>query len=62
MAGVEFFIPTGDFDKDRMINLSRGYYSVGPHYWFTWFPRDDIEVDGSFSYLVNAKNQDTGYR
>src|SRR5881628_186312 len=42
IAGVEFFLPTGKFDKTQLANTSRGYYSVGPAYLFTWFPTDAI--------------------
>jgi hypothetical protein len=61
-AGVEFFLPTGKFDKTQLANTSRGYYSVGPAYLFTWFPTDVIEVSGSLIYLINRKNHDTNYR
>ena len=59
---MEFFLPTGKFDKTQPANTSRGYYSAGPAYFFTWFPTDAIEVSGSLIYLVNQKNHDTAYR
>ena len=40
IAGLEFFLPTGKFDKTRLANTSRGYYAVGPAYLFTWLPTD----------------------
>ena len=62
IAGVEFFLPTGKFDKTQIANTSRGYYAVGPTYLFTWFPTNAIEVSGSLIYLINGKNHDTDYR
>ena len=41
--------------------MGRGYYSVGPGYWFTWFPTDAIEISGTGVYLINAKNDETNY-
>lgn len=61
IAGIEFFLPTGDFDKTRLANTGRGYYAVGPAYFFTWLPTDVIEVSGNLTYLFNLKNPDTKY-
>jgi hypothetical protein len=60
--GPEFFFPVGKFDKTHLANASRGYYSLGLQYWFTWYPTDDIEVSGTPVYLVNAKNRDSDYK
>ena len=35
MFGPELFIPSGKFSDDRLTNTSRGYFSIGPSYWFT---------------------------
>lgn len=61
MFGPELFLPTGKFDKNRLANTSRGYYSIGPAYWFTWLPIDEIEVSGALIYLINFENPDTKY-
>jgi hypothetical protein len=61
MFGPELFLPTGQFDKNRLANPSRGYYSIGPSYWFTWLPIDEIEVSGALIYLINCENPDTNY-
>jgi hypothetical protein len=62
MTGLYFFIPIGNFDKNRIANISRGYYTVAPVYWFSWFPTDTIEVSGNAIYLVNFENPDTNYK
>ena len=61
-AGLEFFLPTGKFDKAQLANTSRGYYAAGPAYLFTWLPTDAVEVSGSLIYLINQRNRDTNYR
>ncbi|MFN2509625.1 MAG: transporter [Chthoniobacterales bacterium] len=62
MFGPELFLPTGKFSDDRLTNTSRGYYAIGPSYWFTWFPIEQIEVSGALIYLINFENPDTNYR
>jgi hypothetical protein len=62
IAGVEFFLPTGHFDKTKLANQGRDYYAIAPAYFFTWFPNDATEVSGNLFYLINTKNHDTNYR
>jgi hypothetical protein len=62
IAGLEFFLPTGSYDATQLANTSRGYYSGGPAYFFTWFPTDETEVSVSSIYLYNWKNPDTQYQ
>ena len=61
MAGVYLYVPIGNFDKTRLANTSRGYYTVAPQYWYTWFPQDGIEFSGNLIYLINFENPDTNY-
>jgi hypothetical protein len=61
MFGPELFIPTGKFSDDRLTNTSRGYLSVGPSYWFTWFPVEQLEISTAIIYLFNLENPDTNY-
>lgn len=61
MFGPEVFLPTGYFNTTRLANTSRGYYSIGPSYWFTWFPIEQIEASAAIIYLFNFENPDTHY-
>lgn len=61
MFGPEIFLPTGQFRTTALTNTSRGYYAVGPSYWFSWFPSEQIEVSGALIYLINFENPDTNY-
>lgn len=62
MAGVEIYFPTTGYVVGQPANVSTGFTSVAPHYWITWFPKPEIEVDGSFVYLFNDKNHRTNYK
>lgn len=62
MFGPEVFLPTGKFSDDRLTNTSRGYYAIGPSYWFSWLPSEKIEVSGALIYLINFENPETNYR
>jgi len=61
MFGVDIFMPTGRFSERKLVNTSRGYWSIGPAYWFTWFPIKQIEVSGTPMFLINFENPDTNY-
>lgn len=62
IAGVEFFLPTGEFNASQLANAGRGYYAAGPAYFLTWFSTDETEVSVSSIYLYNWKNPDTQYQ
>jgi hypothetical protein len=61
MVGPEFFVPTGRFSDNRLLNVGRGYVAIGPSYWFTWLPIKEIEVSGALIYLINLENDETNY-
>jgi len=62
MTGIEIYFPTTGYVVGQPVNISSGFTSLAPHYWITWFPKPEIEVDGSFVYLFNDKNHKTNYR
>jgi hypothetical protein len=62
MAGVEVYFPTRGFVVGQPVNVTTGFTSVAPHYWITWFPKPEIEIDGSFVYLFNQTNHKTNYQ
>ncbi len=61
MLGPEVFIPTGRFSTAALANTGRGYWSVGPSYWFTWLPLEELEISGSLIYLINFENPQSHY-
>ena len=62
MAGPELFLSSRNYRKGQIAQVATGFNSVAPAYWITWYPNDRIEVDGSFVYLFNGKNNETRYR
>jgi hypothetical protein len=61
MLGPEVFMPTGRFNSTALANTGRGYWSIGPSYWFTWFPIEQLEISGALIYLINFENHDSHY-
>jgi hypothetical protein len=61
VAGLEFFLPTGSYDKNRLVNPGRHYYSVEPTYAFTWFPTPNVELSARALYMFNTTNHATDY-
>ena len=61
-TGIEFYFPTTGYVPGQPANVSTGFTSLAPHYWITWFPKPEIEIDGSFVYLFNQTNKKTNYR
>lgn len=60
-AGLEFYIPTGSYDKNDMVNLSRNYWTFEPVIAGTYISDNGYEVSGKFMYDINTKNSDTDY-
>ncbi|MBB3259862.1 hypothetical protein F4827_004693 [Paraburkholderia bannensis] len=61
MVGIEFFLPTGDYDVHRLANVGRHYYSISPEYFFTLKPIDKVEISAKVMYLFNTTNHETNY-
>ena len=62
MTGIEVYFPTRGFVVGQPVNVTTGFTSVAPHYWITWFPKPEVEIDGSFAYLFNQTNHKTNYQ
>jgi hypothetical protein len=62
VVGVEFFLPTGSYDKNRLVNPGRHYYAIEPTWGITWLPTPDIELSTRALYLFNMTNKATEYR
>ncbi|MEI6646444.1 MAG: transporter [bacterium] len=56
-------IPSGAYDSDASVNVSRNYFALNSSLATTWrHPDGGPEVDLRASYLVNAENPATDYR
>jgi hypothetical protein len=61
-TGLDIYIPTGDFDRNRLANVGRNYWTFEPIFAFTYLSDNGFEVSSKFMYDFNTKNTDTNYR
>jgi len=61
-TGLDIYIPTGAFDKNRLANVGRNYWTFEPIFAFTYVSDNGFEVSSKFMYDFNTKNTDTNYR
>jgi hypothetical protein len=60
-TGVDFFLPTGAYDKNRLANPGRNYWTFEPVIAATWLTDSGFEVSGKLMYDFNTKNNDLDY-
>lgn len=62
-VNLAFFIPNGDYDVHRVVNLSRNFWTLDFEYAATNFdPKTGWELTGVLGYSVNTENTETDYR
>lgn len=61
-AGLQLQLPTGDYDRSRLINAGSNHWTVTPNAAFTYISKTGFEVSSAFSLNYNARNKDTQYR
>ncbi|MCM0080192.1 transporter [Geomonas sp. Red32] len=49
-------LPTGDYDRNRAVNIGTNLVSIDPYYAFTIMPTDKLEVSARLHYLWNSEN------
>ena len=56
-------IPSGTYDHDAFINVSRNYWALDSQMALTWVSKENgLEVSGKGGLIVNSPNTDTDYR
>jgi hypothetical protein len=60
-TGLDIIVPIGTYDKDKLANLGRNYWTFEPVFAATYLSDGGIEVSGKFMYDINTKNDDTKY-
>ena len=60
-TGLDIYLPTGTYNKDRLLNIGRNYYTLEPVVGVTYLADNGFELSGKFMYDVNFKNSDTEY-
>jgi len=63
LAYEGFIAPTGSYDRDRLLNTGRNYWSFDSNIGFTWLDqRGGHEVSSMIGYMANTTNGATDYR
>lgn len=60
-AGLEFYLPTGSYDKNDLANIGRNYWTFEPVFSGTYITDNGYEFSGKFMYDFNTKNEDKNY-
>ncbi|MGV6475654.1 SphA family protein [Azotobacter vinelandii] len=60
-AAIEGVFPTGEYDRDRMVNLGKNYYTLRPIVVYSYSQPDGWDLSTKLSYSFNTENQDTDY-
>lgn len=61
-AGLDINAPTGQFDKNDLVNIGRNYWNVEPLLAVSYVQPRGINADVKLMYDYNWKNKDTDYR
>nr|HPG72462.1 transporter [Syntrophales bacterium] len=61
-VGLDIYIPTGSYNKDRLANIGRNYWTFEPVLGVTFLSDGGFEVSAKFMYDINTENDDTKYR
>lgn len=61
-AGLDMILPTGGYDKNRLANIGRNYFTLEPAVAFTYLNPNGAEVDAKFMYDHSTRNHATRYQ
>lgn len=61
-ASVQFQLPTGAYDKNRLINAGVNHWTVTPNMGFTYIHSSGFEVSSNIGLNFNTRNKATDYR
>jgi hypothetical protein len=61
-AGLAMYAPTGNYDRDRIINIGDNRWAIEPDVGVTWMDQKGREISIFAGYTVNSKNTSTHYR
>jgi hypothetical protein len=55
-------LPTGSYDRTRLINAGSNVRTVSPVFAFTWITAGGFEVSSNIQLNFSSRNKDTGYQ
>ena len=62
VTAVDIYCPTGSYNKNRVANLGRNYWTFEPILSGTYVTDGGFDVSAKFMYDINTENSDTDYR
>lgn len=62
MVSLLVTLPTGDYDRNSVVNIGRNYTAYQADYALTWFFARSWELSSLFKLIYNDTNHDTGYQ
>ena len=62
LLAIDFYAPTGNYNKNNIANIGRNYWAIQPVAGFSYMDKSGINADLKGMYTVNLKNSDTNYR
>jgi hypothetical protein len=61
-AALQFQLPTGSYDKTRIINAGSNHWTVTPSFAFSYIMPSGFEVSSNFQLNFNTRNNATDYK
>jgi hypothetical protein len=58
VTGLDIYMPTGNYDKDRKANVGRNYWTFEPIVAATFLPGAGFDISAKLMYDFNTKNDD----
>jgi len=62
LATLNLYAPTGDYDKNSLVNMGRNHWAVDPMFCVTYLNAESgFEISGAAGVTFNFENTDTDY-
>jgi hypothetical protein len=61
-ATLQVQLPTGSYDKNRLINAGTNHWTISPTYAVTYIMPSGFEASSNFQLNFNGRNKDTDYK
>lgn len=62
VTGVDIYMPTGNYDKHRLANVGRNYWTFEPVVAATFLPGAGFDISAKLMYDINTENSATDYK
>lgn len=61
LGGFDLSLPTGNYNRDKLVNPGLNYTTVAPQIALTWLPAKEFEFSLFSTAAFNSKNPETHY-